>query len=170
MNKMTKQITRIVDKLENYGRCSITIKVDLEDDNGKKYLSITGEVTDLSVRSRYDNFICGGQCYEEIAKMLPEDQKIQRIVEVWKKYHLNDMVPSCEHQRELGWDEIAKKLVQVKRPWRDKMESVALCWLHQKEHEEGILCKPCPVCGYKYGEAWNYMPIPKEIIEEIESW
>ena len=165
-----KVITRIVDKFENCGRRSITINVDLKDDNGKKYLSITGEVYELFDNSRCSNAVCFGQCYEEIAKMLPGDKKIQRIVEVWKKYHLNDMVPSCEHQRELGWDEIAKKLVQVKRPWRNKMESVALGWLHETKHEEGILCKPCPVCGYKYGDAWNYMPIPKEIIEEIESW
>lgn len=33
-------------------------------------------------------------------------------------------------------------------------------WLSETEHPRGILCKPCPVCGYKYGTSWIYHPIP----------
>jgi len=44
----------------------------------------------------------------------------------------------------------------------DKKE-IKLCgWLHEHEHSRGILGKVCPVCGYKYGHAWNYFPIPQE--------
>ena len=35
-------------------------------------------------------------------------------------------------------------------------------FLQEKEHPDGILCKPCPVCGYKYGTSWNYFPIPQD--------
>lgn len=35
-------------------------------------------------------------------------------------------------------------------------------WLNPEEHSRGILGKPCPVCGYKYGHGWNYFPIPAE--------
>lgn len=34
--------------------------------------------------------------------------------------------------------------------------------LRESEHPQGILSKACPVCGYKYGNAWNYVPIPAE--------
>lgn len=34
-------------------------------------------------------------------------------------------------------------------------------WLKEKEHSKGILSKPCPVCGYKYGSSWVYFPIPE---------
>lgn len=39
-------------------------------------------------------------------------------------------------------------------------ETKALGWLREDEHPNGILSKPCPVCGYKYGHSWNYFPIP----------
>lgn len=58
---------------------------------------------------------------------------LHKFLTIWRKYHLNDMRPDCEHQRALGW----------------KVEQLG---------------KPCPICGYKYGSRWNYLPIPKEII------
>lgn len=41
-------------------------------------------------------------------------------------------------------------------------EIKALGWLREDEHPEGILSKPCPVCGYKYGSSWVYFPIPAD--------
>ena len=40
-------------------------------------------------------------------------------------------------------------------------ETKALGWLKETEHPNGILNKPCPVCGYKYGSSWVYFPIPE---------
>lgn len=40
-------------------------------------------------------------------------------------------------------------------------EIKALGWLKETEHPNGILSKPCPVCGYKYGSSWVYFPIPE---------
>ena len=34
-------------------------------------------------------------------------------------------------------------------------------WVYEKDHPEGVLCKPCPECGYKYGSAWKYSRVPK---------
>lgn len=45
---------------------------------------------------------------------------------------------------------------------RSGVETKTLGWLHPDEHPAGILGKPCPVCGYKYGTAWKYAPIPEE--------
>lgn len=41
-------------------------------------------------------------------------------------------------------------------------EIKALGWLREDEHPDGILSKPCPVCGYKYGSSWVYFPIPAD--------
>jgi len=56
---------------------------------------------------------------------------------------------------------------------RKDTEQKTLGWLHEKDHPDGILGKPCPVCGYKYGTAWKHHPIPaddlaiiKKLIEE----
>lgn len=29
----------------------------------------------------------------------------------------------------------------------------------------GILCKPCPVCGYEYGSGWQKVEVPQEVID-----
>jgi hypothetical protein len=148
------------------------------------------------------------------------------FLDVWHRWHLNDMRASCEHQRELGWGEIAKGKVtlyywQLKAETRkavrdavaaatvrlkagetlklsDEMLPVAalpdrvttwketppgplyepvarttysrpseektLGWLRPTEHPRGILCKPCPVCGYEYGSAWRKEEVPGEVL------
>ena len=44
-------------------------------------------------------------------------------------------------------------------------EVKTLGWLHPDEHPDGILGKPCPVCGYKYGHDWKTEEVPNEVIE-----
>ena len=110
----------------------------------------------------HSDIIMGGQCCDEILKYFRHDKKAARMVEIWRQYHLNDMHPECEHQRELGWREMAVEAITVEGAKKTKG------WTYEKDG--GILCKPCPVCGYKYGSAWQYMPIPADIIEEIKSW
>ena len=46
-------------------------------------------------------------------------------------------------------------------------EKKMLGWLHEKDHPDGILAKACPVCGYKYGTAWKYHPIPTDDLADI---
>ena len=40
---------------------------------------------------------------------------------------------------------------------------------HDQEHPEGLLCKPCEVCGYEYGTKWLKKELPPEIVTFIES-
>ena len=40
-----------------------------------------------------------------------------------------------------------------------------LGWLKPDEHPDGILCKPCPVCGYKYGTSWLKEAVPADVID-----
>ena len=44
-------------------------------------------------------------------------------------------------------------------------ETKTLGWLHPDEHPDGILGKPCPVCGYQYGHAWQTEEVPQEVID-----
>lgn len=41
-------------------------------------------------------------------------------------------------------------------------ETKTLGWLRETVHPYGILSKPCPICGYKYGSDWVYFPIPED--------
>lgn len=42
-------------------------------------------------------------------------------------------------------------------------------WVSYKEHPEGILTKPCHVCGYKYGSAWLYEEVPQDVLDFLMS-
>lgn len=37
-------------------------------------------------------------------------------------------------------------------------------WVHPEEHPDGLLCKPCPVCGYKYGSEWRNQEVPEGVL------
>lgn len=42
-------------------------------------------------------------------------------------------------------------------------------WVSYDKSELGILCKPCPVCGYKYGSEWLKEEVPQEVIDWLFS-
>lgn len=44
-------------------------------------------------------------------------------------------------------------------------EEKTLGWLFPDEHPEGILTKPCPVCGYKYGTTWKTEQVPENVLQ-----
>lgn len=61
----------------------------------------------------------------------------------------------------ITWTEtLPEKLKMYYKPQNTKTKTLG--WLKENEHPRGLLCKPCPVCGYKYGTNWNYFPIPEE--------
>lgn len=180
-----------------------------------------------------------GQCTEEIRKGRPvsgwTDEMLQKFCDIWDEWHLNDMRPYCEHQKQLGWNKLASTRVtlyhyhitsetskskkeaetaalnalrngEVFSPSAEQVmyatipysvvsheelsgetakyyepqkalyagdrgptEEKTLGWLKPEEHPDGILCKPCPICGYKYGSAWKREDVPQDIIDWLFS-
>lgn len=51
----------------------------------------------------------GGQCLPLIAETYPNDATVQEMAKVSAVYHLNDMHAEDEHQRALGWRDLAAK-------------------------------------------------------------
>lgn len=94
-------------------------------------------------------------------------EMVEKFVEVWRRWHLNDMRAECEHQRELGWVEKAREEVTTMK--YGHKETKRLGWLYEKDHPEGLLCKPCPVCGYKYGSAWLKEEVPEDVLKWVLS-
>jgi hypothetical protein len=37
------------------------------------------------------------------------------------------------------------------------------------EHPEGLLCKPCEVCGYRYGTEWKREEVPADVLSFLRS-
>jgi len=124
-------------------------------------------------KSNKRGIIQGGQCVDIIASYFPNDTKAQRMVEIWKQYHLNYMQAGCEHQRAEKWEEVripASEMPAKHRANKFGNGDYMAIWIWPYEHPNGLLTKPCSVCGYEYGSAWLYMPIPDEIVAEIKSW
>ena len=155
------------------------------------------------------------------------------FLSIWKKWHLNDMKASCEHQEALGWmdqaseevtfynwslnsdtisrqnkikEDAEKTLIETGRAvitkveqdilkleyilktesaeltgsnlfyyvpckgsYKEHIETKTRGWLNISENEKGLINKPCPECGYKYGTSWKKREIPDEVIKQIEA-
>jgi hypothetical protein len=53
------------------------------------------------------DIIQGGQMYESLLEQYPGNSSVARLVELWRRWHLNDMRAGCEHQR-ADWDTAAE--------------------------------------------------------------
>ncbi len=94
---------------------------------------------------------------------------LREILDIWDRWHLNDMKAGCEHQRAEGWD---KRPIDPAKPLNtyglhfEGQKSPSwnmLSWVRPSEHPEGLLTKPCPVCGYKYGTEWKKETLPDQV-------
>ena len=95
----------------------------------------------------------GGQMVDEAASYFPNNEVAQRLKEIWKTYHLNDLNAGTEKQS--GYIEEYKK---ANPEWR--YDYTAACNILE---EADLLMDR----GYKYGSKWLVRPIPETIVEEI---
>lgn len=66
-------------------------------------------------------------------------EKRDRLLTLWKEWHLDDMQPGCAHQTEIEGT-VEERLAKI---------------------------EPCPLTGYRYGRAWLVKLPTTEVIEEI---
>jgi hypothetical protein len=139
--------------------CPVTVEIELTDEPGKgPVLSVCGNIWN----PRKSDIYSGGQNLDEIAKFKGANPLFREVKRLWEAHHLNDMHAACVHQTGPGRD----AGLEVETKGKGKK---AVGWLRPDEHPAGILCKPCPVCGYKYGTAWLYREIPPIDLEIIKS-
>lgn len=63
-----------------------------------------------------------------------------KFLEVWDRWHLNDLRSGCEHQRALGWT-------------------------YQDHHDpETYTGEACPTCGYHIGSKWLTEAVPAGVV------
>jgi hypothetical protein len=98
-----------------------------------------------------------------------------RLVDIWRRWHLNGMQAACEHQRAEGWTE---RPIDPSKPLDtygvhfEGQRSASwnmLAWVRPDEHPDGLLGKPCETCGYRYGSAWLFEPLPADVLDFAES-
>lgn len=146
----------------------VTITIELRDGR----LAMSGDIWD----ARHSDIVGGGQNYDDIARLFPSAPKVQRMIEVWKRWHINTMRAGCEHQRAEGWDtrpiDPSKPLNAFGKHFEGQRDDLPnmLAWVRPSEHPEGLLTKPCPTCGYRYGTQWLPEPLPDDIVAEVTGW
>lgn len=98
-----------------------------------------------------------------------------RLAAIWDAWHLNDMRPGCEHQRAAGWSERRidtskpSDTYGLHYPGQGQATWNLLGWIRPDEHPDGLLTRPCPECGYRYGTAWKTEAVPEDILIELAS-
>lgn len=100
----------------------------------------------------YDYEACG-QMLDEIGGYFHQNKQLQRIIEIWHEYHLNDMQAGTKKQTEAVNEYLAKG---------NKYDYSEICgYLNSIEL---YIDK-----GYKYGSNWLYKPIPENILNELNA-
>lgn len=79
------------------------------------------------------------------------------LLNVWSKYHLNDMTPGCVHQEKL------------KKSLKSFLGNEFFNADNYSRVMEISEFKQCSVDGYCYGSAWKRTEIPANIISFLES-
>lgn len=136
---------------------------------------VDGKLSITGVEGPMFNGNCHGSCGKivdglvgEIVKYSPgwNAKKLQKFVDIWNKWHLNNMRAGCEHQRAANWSENRidpAELPDDRHTNRDERGILAM-WVRPSEHPKGLLCKPCPVCGYEYGSEWQFEEVPNDVL------
>ncbi len=131
--------------------------IDIEygvNEDGKLILSFTGHINNGGsgqICSIVDEALQNNHIYLNYNELSQE--KLARIIDIWKCYHLNDMHAECEHQRLMMPQIIAERGKEFF--FASNLDNI---WTIPE-------LKKCPKCGYKYGTTWNYMPIPEDIVK-----
>jgi hypothetical protein len=113
----------------------VSVCIELAETNKGLVFSASASVWN----NKHTDIVAGGPMLDELNKWFGKSKEFAQIYRLWKLYNLNDMHAGCEHQRELGWE---------------KSDNINAYDAHPST--------PCPVCGYKFGTAWLYAPIPEE--------
>jgi len=142
---------------------SVILEIELKEIRDPFIITIDGKKVPKEVRlsicgtiEYHRTFIAGGQIKDTLEKAYKNntlslkipDALFIKILEIWDKWHLNDLRAYCIHQ---------KPIVERHKG---------------KSYDELIKIpelKKCPVCGYRYGSQWRYEPLPEEVIEFIKS-
>ena len=104
----------------------------------------------------------GGQCKDmdrHLAACGLFSPTLDRIISIWRRWHLNDMCPGTEAQEKCLAGLYAEKCGTVS--FDERCE-------YLKNH--GLLCDPRVIVGgmpYKYGSGWLYRKIPHEVLRDL---
>ena len=159
-------------------RYPVTVEIELKEHGGDETFTVdpvtkkhipTGEKTPVYTEFTASAMIgarCGGQCLDEIAKHL-KNEEFTRIYTWWKKYHLNGMNAGTPEQ---------EAAIEAWKACGNRYDYTAAC-----DFLKSIDLYEIPFTGlsigreyhgelYRYGTAWIIETIPADTIAEIRAY
>jgi hypothetical protein len=145
--------------------------------------SMSGEIWDR----QGSDCVSAGQCVDEIADSFPNDKKLQRMREIWERWHLNDMKagsPAQEHwlkAHAADWEHYQETAREAVKAGAEIMQhyqwaASALSGVGLNPDRSYRYTGPGAAnirdegAGYTYGSAWIKDELPPEIVAEITAW
>lgn len=140
----------------------ITVEMNLKyKDDGKIVFTASANVWN----NLHTDIIAGGQCIDTIYKHIPSiwgNPLYIKIMELWKKHHLNDMhagTPEQEHALKQAVQD-GKLTRYGANNYDETCNYLKSIGLYEVTLPDGKM--------YKYGHGWLYEEIPVEDLKEIE--
>lgn len=140
--------------------------------NGKR--EYTGETTpeylELSIcgnvwNNLHTDCIMGGQCLDEMKKVIHGNPKFLKIYNVWKNWHLNGMKAGTPEQEAKVKEWLADG---HKYDYSAVCDMLKECGLYEVEYT-GLACgKRYDHEPYKYGHGWIVKELPDDVIEFVK--
>lgn len=134
------------------GKANNAVEIEVEIDQDGE-LHMIGNVWQASRR----DIETGGQCEDTIAELFPNDPKVQRMVAVWRKWHLNHMKAGTPAQ---------EAYLEAHKNEFPGYPTSHYDWATELLNAAGLN----PDNGYKYGTAWLKVELPADIVAEVMSW
>ena len=125
---------------------AVTIDVELKETEKGKVFTMSAGVWN----SKRTDYICCGQMCDELPLLYPNNKLVKRLVQIWEKYHLNNLNAGTERQEKAIYNAGKEKAGYTEQG--EYLKSIGLYF-------DG---------DYEYGSKWIFRPIPENIIEEIE--
>ena len=146
---------------------AVEITIELIEKDGKPVFSACGDVWNI----KHTDIIMGGQCLDNpiIVKHLKGNKRFEEILDLWKKYHLNDThAGTYEQEMCIKKNQEERNLIEKRLKEENKYIShyEVSCELLKNHnlYEVEVDGKP-----YKYGHSWLYWDIPSEDLLRIKN-
>lgn len=135
--------------------CRVTVDIEIRDDGE---LSICGNIWNPRGTDCYS---CG-QNLDEIGKLFPSSEKVQRIVAIWKRWHLNNMKAGSPRQE----SHLREHPLSYEYPTTHFDEALKVLGAVGLNPDMKYMRDGKP---YQYGSAWLKEELPSEVKLVIET-
>ena len=160
--------------------CAVTVEVrytapgqidECGNDRPAGDVSITGNIWNPG---RSDIYM-GGQCADTIKKLFRDVLAVRCLCHIRVRWHMSGTRAGCSHWEELlrareaaGTSFKTSDGEDIRYTYYLGADKAGKTWsTPEKEHADGILCKPCAVCGYEYGSAWKVEEVPADVVADL---